>query len=86
MIQAKMQTMHAWLAVRKMALQAAMARRDFTAKGGVSVSTILWIVLGVIIVVGAILWWTVGGGSTAVSGLLNDFTTQVKGAGTTTAL
>ena len=85
MIQAKMQTMHAWLAVRKMALQAAMARRDFTAKGSISISTILWIVLAIVIVVGAILWWT-NGGSAAVSGLLNDFTTQVKGAGTTTAL
>lgn len=86
MIQTKMQALQAWLAVRKMALQTAVARRDFTAKGGVSVSTILWIVLGVIIVVGAILWWTVGGGSTAVTNLLKDFTTQVNSAGGTTAL
>lgn len=86
MIQAKMQAWRAWLAVQQTAIQATLARRDFTAKGGVSVSTILWIVLGVIIVVGAILWWTVGGGSTAVSNLLKDFTTQVNNAGSTTAL
>ena len=54
-----------------MALQA-LRLRKLTARGSVSISTIIWIVVAVLIAGGVLLWLTAGGGITAIKALLTS--------------
>ncbi|WP_020375045.1 hypothetical protein [Sulfobacillus thermosulfidooxidans] len=52
------------------------------ARGSVNFPTILWIVIGVLVAGGVVLWLTAGGGLTAIKNLLtnvtNFFNTQAQ--------
>ena len=50
----------------------ALRLRQFTARGSVSISTIIWIVVAVLIAGGVLLWLTAGGGITAIKALLTS--------------
>ena len=56
-----------------MALQA-LRLRKLTARGSVSISTIIWIVVAVLVAGGVLLWLTAGGGITAIKALLTSIT------------
>lgn len=54
---------------------AAIRERDRRAVGSVNISTIIWIVIGVLVAGGVSLWLTAGGGITAITALLKSITT-----------
>lgn len=48
--------------------------RKLVARGSVSISTIIWIVIAVLVAGGTLLWLTAGGGITAIKTLLTSIT------------
>ena len=53
----------------------AVRSRNLAAQGSVNISTIIWIVIGVLVAGGVSLWLTAGGGIAAITALLKAITT-----------
>jgi hypothetical protein len=51
--------------------------------GSVNISTIIWIVIGVMVAGGVSLWLTAGGGISAITNLLKSVTTFFNGTAST---
>ncbi|MDA8205259.1 MAG: hypothetical protein M0Z36_04260 [Thermaerobacter sp.] len=60
--------------LRLSAVREALLKRDRRAVGGTNISTIIWIVIGVLVSGGVSLWLTAGGGITAIKALLTSIT------------
>ena len=58
--------------IRLMMALHALRLRKLTARGSVSISTIIWIVVAVLIAGGVLLWLTAGGGLSAIKTLLKS--------------
>lgn len=48
-------------------------------RGGVNITTLLWIAFGSLVVLGIVIWYKAGGGQQAVSSLLTQIQSNISG-------